>query len=84
MVSPSTRKRIGTLPTARQQAPLWADVTSCGRFVSGRSMQIERDFERSSLPQLELVSAQKLDWVLHAHHPEVATATGDAVVNGVA
>lgn len=33
---------------------------------------------------LELVPAEELDRVLHAHHPEIAAAARDAVVNGVA
>lgn len=32
---------------------------------------------------LELTPAQELDRVLHAHHPEIATAARDAVVNGI-
>ena len=54
-------------------------------FDDGPLCKIERDSGRSSpLTQLELVPAEKLDRVLHAHHTEVATATRDAVVNGVA
>jgi hypothetical protein len=33
---------------------------------------------------LELVPGEELDRVLHAHHPEIAAAARDAVVNGVA
>ena len=59
-------------------------MTSRGRFVSGRYAESSATLESSPLPQLDLVPAEKLDWVLHAHHTEVAAATGDAVVNGVA
>jgi hypothetical protein len=69
-------------------------VLLCGTELVSRSSwtgdrvgpvcKIERDFGRSSPAALELVPAQKLDRVLHTHHTEVATATGDAVVNGVA
>jgi hypothetical protein len=54
-------------------------------FLGGLATVLGRQRDADSyFTRLELVPAEKLDEVLHAHRAQVAAATRDAVVNGVA